>query len=386
MIRRCILLHVLVSLISAPRLYSGTTGNPARKNNKVSSRQIRSEFKFMSNEISRRNPGVKILFPVRIPQPGRANGSNRKVPIRPVKAASKVFAYVAKNYELRSKTETAVTRGTGIVDVKKGQRVEVILMLRRPVDDQADKSFRWCLVRTDDDEEGYIPNYFLRADKKPDKYIVKKGYKFVKPRMGVAMRKQPKKLGSLIQRLPFRAEVKVIRFSRKKLRVDGKTGRWAFVRYGHAQGWVFNGFLLNKKPARPLIKISNDPFVMPVNGTRTSNYGPRVNPFTRRSMQFHSGIDISAPLGTPILAALSGRVAFAGWRGGYGKLIILVHDNGLSTYYGHQSRFTVGVGARVNRGQVIGYVGSSGHSTGPHLHFEIRTGGTTKNPDDFFTK
>jgi murein DD-endopeptidase MepM/ murein hydrolase activator NlpD len=94
----------------------------------------------------------------------------------------------------------------------------------------------------------------------------------------------------------------------------------------------------------------------------------------------HAGIDIAAPTGTPIHAAKAGRVIFAGTMNGYGNAIIVDHGGGFSTLYAHQSRLGSSKGQSVGQGQVIGYVGSTGHSTGPHLHFETRFGGSPRNP------
>jgi murein DD-endopeptidase MepM/ murein hydrolase activator NlpD len=95
---------------------------------------------------------------------------------------------------------------------------------------------------------------------------------------------------------------------------------------------------------------------------------------------FHTGLDIGAAAGTPILAADTGVVSYEGWNGGYGNVIIVTHGNGYSTLYAHMSGFAVGSGGRVNRGQPIGYEGSTGYSTGPHLHFEVRVNGAYQNP------
>ena len=112
----------------------------------------------------------------------------------------------------------------------------------------------------------------------------------------------------------------------------------------------------------------------PVNGAITSGFGYRTHPVlgTRR---LHAGTDFGAPTGAPIVAADGGTVVSAGWHGGYGNAVIIDHGGGVATLYGHQSRLAVGGGARVSRGQVIGYVGSTGMSTGPHLHFELRING-----------
>jgi murein DD-endopeptidase MepM/ murein hydrolase activator NlpD len=107
--------------------------------------------------------------------------------------------------------------------------------------------------------------------------------------------------------------------------------------------------------------------------------GPVVSPFGMRWGRMHEGIDIAVGYGTPIAAAASGVVIYAGWMGGYGNLIIIDHGGGLATAYGHQSSFAVG-GGSVSQGQTIGYVGCTGHCFGPHLHFEVRINGSPVDP------
>lgn len=114
--------------------------------------------------------------------------------------------------------------------------------------------------------------------------------------------------------------------------------------------------------------------VYPVVGVTTSMYGPRWG-------GYHNGIDIAASTGTPILAADSGMVVFRGWSGNYGYLIKIDHGNGaMVTWYGHLSRFNVSLGDTVTKGQVIGYVGNTGFSTGPHLHYEVHVNGKPVDP------
>jgi murein DD-endopeptidase MepM/ murein hydrolase activator NlpD len=120
-------------------------------------------------------------------------------------------------------------------------------------------------------------------------------------------------------------------------------------------------------------------FVWPLRGAVTSRFGFRRHPIFRAHL-FHQGVDIAAAHGTPVRAAGDGTVLFAGWYGGYGKLIVLDHGDGLSTLYGHLSTILVAPGAQVARGQIIGRVGSTGYSTGPHLHFEIRRNGQPVDP------
>jgi murein DD-endopeptidase MepM/ murein hydrolase activator NlpD len=108
--------------------------------------------------------------------------------------------------------------------------------------------------------------------------------------------------------------------------------------------------------------------------------GPVVSPFGMRWGRMHEGIDIAVGYGTPIRAAASGRVVYSGWMSGYGNLVAIDHGRGLSTAYGHQSRIAVSNGQTVSQGQVIGYVGCTGHCFGPHLHFEVRINGSPVDP------
>ena len=111
----------------------------------------------------------------------------------------------------------------------------------------------------------------------------------------------------------------------------------------------------------------------------TSRYGYRRHPI-RRQRIFHHGIDLRAKTGTRVYAAQSGKVIFVGWLGGYGKLVILKHDNQYTTRYGHLSTIKVRSGQKVKRGTVIGLSGNTGYSTGPHLHFEVRYKGKSTDP------
>lgn len=120
-------------------------------------------------------------------------------------------------------------------------------------------------------------------------------------------------------------------------------------------------------------------FLWPARGVFTSGFGYRRHPiFGIRRL--HTGQDIAAPRGAPVLAAADGRVMYTGWFGGYGKIVILDHGDGVSTLYAHLSAILVRSGAAVRRGQPIGRVGSTGYSTGPHVHFEIRINGRPINP------
>jgi len=119
--------------------------------------------------------------------------------------------------------------------------------------------------------------------------------------------------------------------------------------------------------------------IWPCSGTVVSDFGWRIHPILGIEL-FHTGIDIAAPYGTPIKATADGKVTMAAWYGGYGNCTIIDHGDGLSTLSAHQSSMRVIAGQRVTQGQVIGYVGSTGLSTGPHLHFETRVNGEPVDP------
>lgn len=130
------------------------------------------------------------------------------------------------------------------------------------------------------------------------------------------------------------------------------------------------------------IKVTTG-FIRPVGGQVTSPFGYRVHPIFK-TRKFHSGIDIAAPMNTPIKASNTGRVIMAGWYGGYGKVVIIDHGvirgQAITTLYGHMNSISVSQGQQVKQGQVIGRVGTTGYSTGPHCHFEVRVKGQPRNP------
>jgi murein DD-endopeptidase MepM/ murein hydrolase activator NlpD len=122
-------------------------------------------------------------------------------------------------------------------------------------------------------------------------------------------------------------------------------------------------------------------FMYPLRGgRRTSGFGMRRNPFNRQKFQFHTGVDLACRINTRVYAARSGKVIFSGFKGGYGKLVILAHEHGYRSYYGHLNRAKVKTGSHVKRGEVIALSGNTGRTTGPHLHFEIRKSGRPINP------
>jgi murein DD-endopeptidase MepM/ murein hydrolase activator NlpD len=128
--------------------------------------------------------------------------------------------------------------------------------------------------------------------------------------------------------------------------------------------------------------LASRPTLWPVRGWISSAFGDRNNPVTGKN-GFHTGVDIANDAGTAIRAAADGEVSFAGWEGGYGKLVAVKHGNGFTTYYGHLSEIKAAVGRKVKRGQVIGLMGATGNTTGPHLHYEVRLYGASVDPTKY---
>lgn len=131
------------------------------------------------------------------------------------------------------------------------------------------------------------------------------------------------------------------------------------------------------------ILLSKTPAIMPVRGYPSGAFGYRGDPFSGER-EFHTGIDISAPRGQKVIATADGFVSFAGHRFAYGRLVVLDHRLGITTRYGHLDRIAVKTGQRVKKGDIIGYVGSSGRTTGVHLHYEVRLNEQPLNPLRFF--
>ncbi len=150
-------------------------------------------------------------------------------------------------------------------------------------------------------------------------------------------------------------------------------------KYEELQKYIIQSQALNRN-----LRYSGGRLLWPTTSNLiTSYFGYRVHPIYRTT-RFHSGIDIGAPYGAPIYAAESGKVILASYYDGYGNCIIIDHGDGVSTLYAHCSSIIVKVGQYVSKGQIIGYVGSTGNSTGPHLHFEVRINGNPVNPLNYF--
>jgi murein DD-endopeptidase MepM/ murein hydrolase activator NlpD len=127
------------------------------------------------------------------------------------------------------------------------------------------------------------------------------------------------------------------------------------------------------------------PSLWPVNGHVLSRYGDRQDPFSGEGA-IHTGVDISALVGTPVHAAADGVIYQAEYGGGYGKMVIIEHGNGMTTRYAHLSRFDVIPGQEIRRGEILGFSGATGRATAPHLHFEVRVGGSPVNPYPYLAR
>jgi murein DD-endopeptidase MepM/ murein hydrolase activator NlpD len=140
---------------------------------------------------------------------------------------------------------------------------------------------------------------------------------------------------------------------------------------------------LASRNSRRLVPLAARPSIWPVDGPlMRSAFGNRTDPFSGEGA-FHTGVDISAPTGTPVRSTADGTVVFSAFEGGYGRLVVVDHGGGLRTYYAHLSKFSVHTGQEVRRGDYVGNVGSSGRTTAPHLHYEVRSGGAPVNPGDY---
>jgi len=128
------------------------------------------------------------------------------------------------------------------------------------------------------------------------------------------------------------------------------------------------------------------PTIWPVKGNFTSHFGSRTDPFNGEATEMHLGVDISALFGTQVHAPADGRIIYAQRKSAYGNLIIIDHGNGLTTRMGHLSRFNVKVGQKVRKNDIVGYVGTSGRSTAPHLHYEVRLNDRPMNPRNYLPR
>lgn len=201
------------------------------------------------------------------------------------------------------------------------------------------------------------------------------------------MRSEDSSSSQIAGKLKFRDRVEIIYQSDKTETINRMTAPWLLVRRENGdEGWVFGAYVSDSIPSEPDRDSGKTEWsmIIPASGKITSRFGKRVDPVTRRRQTFHKGIDIAAPAGTPVYAAEDGFVARAEFvKNGYGNLVVLKHADNIATYYGHLSAIVAKGDARVKKGELIGKVGSTGRSTGPHLHFEVRRGDQALDPEGY---
>lgn len=337
--------------------------------------RILARFAEFRSDLEKLKPGLDISLPVDTKNAGKMRLLDHNE-LTGIPEAPKVFAIVTQNYLLR--TWHSDSDSQSLDRVRAGDRVEVVMVVN-----PRSGGLVWALIRTASESEGYIPQMYLKnIPEQVQPSTKKKEAKYNISSSGLRMRSEPSLAGEFLQLVPAEAEVEVIGYSDRKDTVDGLTDFWAQANYAGKTGWLFNGYLrpVSQKSAPQPPQPGAGNFAMPVNGRVSSKFGPRIDPVTKKSGDFHRGIDIMAPIGEPIKSAKAGEIYENSTNKWWGNYIIVKHSENLFTYYCHQSRTASRKGQRVAAGEIIGYVGKTGKATGPHLHFEVRVGKDPKDP------
>ena len=337
--------------------------------------KILARFAEFKSDLEKLKPGLGISLPVDTKNAGKLRLIDHNE-LTGIPEAPKVFAIVTQDYRL--KTWHSDSDSENLDRVRAGDKVEVIMVVN-----PRSAGLAWALIRTANENEGYIPQMYLKnVPEQVQPSTQKKEAKYNISSAPLRMRSEPSLAGELIQLVPAEAEVEVIGYSATKDTIDGLSDFWAQANYAGKTGWLFNGYLrpVAQKPAPQPPSVGAGGFTMPVDGRVNSKFGPRIDPVTKKSGDFHRGIDIMAPMGEPIKAAKAGEIYENSTNKWWGNYIIVQHDENLFTYYCHQSRTAARKGQRVAAGELIGYVGKTGKATGPHLHFEVRVGKDPKDP------
>lgn len=347
--------------------------------------KILARFAEFRSDLEKLKPGLDIAMPVDTKNAAKMRLIDHNE-LSGVPESPKAFAIVTRDYRL--KTWHSDSEVKNLDRVRTGDRVEVVMVVNPRASTPLSSRFLsevegWALVRTAGESEGYIPQAYLRNV--PEQSQVSTSEKEAKYNMsssGLRMRSEPSLAGEFLQLVPTGAEVEVTGYSARRDTIDGLTDFWAQCRYAGKPGWLFNGYLrpVSQKPAVQPTGAGSPGFTMPVDGRVNSQFGPRIDPVTKKSGDFHRGIDIMAPVGEPIKSAKTGEIFENSANKWWGNYIIVKHSETLFTYYCHQSRTASRKGQRVAAGEVIGYVGKTGKATGPHLHFEVRVGKDPKDP------
>ena len=247
-------------------------------------------------------------------------------------------------------------------------------------------SAKWAFVRASSGVEGWVFAGYISESKKDiaeeedQNHILFGTTKYVRTKY-LQLRNEPSKYGTIVYIAANGSVLKVLDRRKEFESIGRLRSIWVKVEQDGTSGWVFGGFLSDKKTSTVIADTLDKTFLYPLDSGVglnyvSSSYGTRIDPVTKKPGSNHTGVDLYAytGTGTPIYAAGDGTVIHTSSNSGYGNLTVVKHDSGLVTYYAHQNEWLVKQGDRVRAGDLIGKIGNTGKSTGPHLHFEVRTG------------
>lgn len=276
------------------------------------------------------------------------------------------------------------------------RNTEVTVLELSDNDDYIDgRAAKWARVKALDEVEGWVFSGYLGDEPRPESmgpqnepkedpnHINSGNSKTVKPPY-LGVRDEPSAYGTVIGRLRQGKSVRIVDRQSSWESIAGVRSLWVRVQADGVDGWVFGGFLSSAGYTMSSDSLDK-PFILPLDASsyrRSSKYGGRKHPISGIP-SFHTGVDLAASGGTPIYAAADGVIEVQNDTTGYGLLTVVRHENGLVSYYAHQRKRLKFTGDRVTAGEMIGEVGTTGNSTGNHLHFEVRTNynDTHFNPD-----
>ena len=297
-------------------------------------------------------------------------------PIYRVTLDGELVGYCAKKNELQKRISDYIENGNGdnrnlaFISIDEMPTYSMCLLKKgietndeeifQKVADRGIAYYKYYAILEDDEEKAYV------SDFKTAEAVVKK-----------LKKKDSNNIDDITIKEKYETDLKgfisedkaVAKLYEKKIVIPKKTNT-----YRVSSGKVTTSRNMSKGKASLGLSL-----IKPVSGMLSSRFGN----MSRLRSGAHTGLDIATSYGTGVKAAASGTVTFSGWKGSYGKLIVVTHKNGVQTYYGHCSSLYASVGQKVSQGEKIAAVGSTGNSTGPHLHFEVRVNGVAYNPQNY---
>lgn len=297
-------------------------------------------------------------------------------PIYRVTLDGEIVGYCAKKNELQKRISDYIENGNGdnsnlaFISIDEMPTYNMCLLKKgietndeeifQKVADRGIAYYKYYAILEDDEEKAYV------SDFKTAEAVVKK-----------LKKKDSNNIDDITIKEKYETDLKgfisedkaVAKLYEKKIVIPKKTNT-----YRTSSGKVTTSRNMSKGKASLGLSL-----IKPVSGMLSSRFGN----MSRLRSGAHTGLDIATSYGTGVKAAASGTVTFSGWKGSYGKLIVVTHKNGVQTYYGHCSSLYASVGQKVSQGEKIAAVGSTGNSTGPHLHFEVRVNGVAYNPQNY---